>query len=304
MIAGGGRAGVPRTVWLAGANGMLGRVMRREIEASGARCAATDQDLDIADEAAALAYALRERPELIINAAAYTRVDDAETHEADAFRVNATGAGALARAAREVGAVLVHFSTDYVFGGDTRSPRREDSPTDARGVYAKSKLEGEARVLSSGATAYVVRTSWLFGENGANFVRTMVGLMKDRDELRVVADQHGRPTYAADLARATLELTGLTRPSAAEPGLYHFANAGETSWHGFAVGIREACLRLGIPVRAERIVPVTTAEFPRPAPRPSYSVLDTARIEAALGKAPRPWDLALDSYLRKEFQDE
>jgi dTDP-4-dehydrorhamnose reductase len=156
---------------------------------------------------------------------------------------------------------------------------------------------------SAGGKPFVVRTSWLFGENGPNFVRTMVGLMKQKQELRVVADQHGRPTYTHDLALATLALLGIgrtPRASSAAPGVYHFANAGATTWHAFTVGIRDALLARKVPLAVERIVPVTTAEFPRPAPRPAYSVLGTARIEAALGRAPRPWTEALDNYLATE----
>lgn len=295
-----------RCVWLAGERGMLGSVLARKLEASGVRCAGSDRELDIADEDAVFAFVRREKPSLVINAAAYTRVDDAETHEADAFRVNAHGAGVVARAALEVSAPVVYFSTDYVFAGDGSSPYAEGAPTSPNGVYARSKLDGEQRVLATaadGGRPYVVRTSWLFGENGPNFVRTMVGLMKQKEELRVVADQHGRPTYTHDLAEATLALLGIGASASARsaPGIYHFANSGATTWHAFTLGIRDALLARQVPLAVQRIVPVTTAEFPRPAPRPAYSVLGTARIEAALGRAPRPWTQALDDYLATEF---
>ncbi len=291
-------------VWLAGARGMLGHALARELERRGVACVSTDRELDIADEAQVLAFARRERPSLMINAAAYTQVDLAETEREAAFRVNGLGAGVISRAALEIGAALAHVSTDYVFGGEGTTPYSETAATAPRGVYAQSKLEGEELVLETaraGGRPYVVRTSWLFGLHGANFVKTMVNLMRDRDEVRVVSDQHGRPTFTEDLAEALLALLGLGGETATEPGVYHFANAGETSWHGFAVAIREACLAQGLTLRAERVVAVTTAEFPRPAPRPAYSVLDTARIEAALGKPPRPWRTALEEYLRREF---
>jgi dTDP-4-dehydrorhamnose reductase len=286
---------------------MLGRAIFEQLGQLGASHVATDRELDITDEGQVLDFVRRERPSLVINAAAYTQVDLAETEPEAAFRVNGQGAGALARAALEVGAPVVYVSTDYVFGGDGNEPYTETAPTAARGVYARSKLEGENLVLEtvrSGGKAYVLRTSWLFGLHGANFVKTMVNLMRDREELRVVADQHGRPTYTEDLADALLALVGHKGRPAAEPGVYHFANSGETSWHGFAVAIREACLSLGIPLRVERILPVSTAEFPRPAPRPAYSVLDTTRIQTFLDKQPRPWAAALDTYLKKEFQSQ
>ncbi|MDQ2646942.1 MAG: dTDP-4-dehydrorhamnose reductase [Myxococcota bacterium] len=294
-------------VWLTGAQGMLGLALARELARRDVDCFPTDRELDIADETQVFAFAQRERPSVVINAAGFTQVDLAEAEREVAFRVNGRGAGVLSRAALDVGAPLVHVSTDYVFGGEGNTPYRETAVTAPRGVYAQSKLEGERLVLETaraGGRVYVVRTSWLFGLHGANFVKTMVNLMRDRDEVRVVSDQHGRPTYTEDLAEALLALVGLGGEAAAEPGVYHFANAGETSWHGFAVAIREACLAQGLALRAERVLAVTTAEFPRPAPRPAHSVLDTAKVEAALGKPPRPWRTALEEYLRREFPNQ
>lgn len=282
---------------------MLGHALSDALAAAGVRCIGTDLALDVADETAVLEFVRRERPGYVINSAAYTRVDDAETNEVAARRVNAEGAACVARAALEVGAPVVYFSTDYVFRGGS-SPYPEDAPTAPEGVYARTKLEGERLVLDSaraGGRPYVVRTSWLFGEHGPNFVRTMIGLMRERPELRVVADQRGRPTYTRDLASATLALLGIQAPGPAEPGVYHFANGGDVSWHEFAEGIRDCCRRNGVPLAVERVLPVTTAEFPRPAPRPAYSVLGTDRIEAFLGRPPRPWTEALEAYVRSEF---
>jgi len=189
-----------------------------------------------------------------------------------------------------------------VFAGDATTPYREQDPVAPRTAYGKTKLEGEQRALSSHPEgSFVLRTSWLFGENGPNFVRTMVNLMRERETLKVVQDQLGRPTYTRDLAAAALDLLGLAQPRAAAPGVYHFANAGEVSWHGFTLGIRAACERLEQALRVREILPVTTAEFPRPAPRPAYSVLDTSRIERALGRAPRSWQTALEHYLAAEL---
>jgi dTDP-4-dehydrorhamnose reductase len=287
-------------VWLVGAGGMLGGAVRERLERLGLPHVLTDRDVDIADRRRVLEFAESERPRLIINVAAYTRVDDAETHEEDAARVNALGPEHLGLAAAAVGASVVHVSTDYVFDGRGTTPYREDAPCAPTSAYGRTKLEGERRLLASRSVntpIYVVRTSWLFGEHGANFVRTISKLLAERDELRVVADQEGRPTYAGDLADALLELAGAGERPAAPDGIYHFANAGAVSWHGFASAIRELSLELGLPVRAARVVPVTTAEFPRPAPRPAYSVLDTSRIESVLGTSPRPYPSALREYL-------
>jgi dTDP-4-dehydrorhamnose reductase len=288
-------------VWLVGGKGMLGSALRARLERSSVAHVLSDLELDIANAEAVLAFARAERPTHIVNAAAYTKVDDAETQEDDARRANALGPEHLARAAVELGAPLVHFSTDYVFSGTASAPYVETAPTAPSGAYGRTKLEGERRlagVPGAERLAYVVRTSWLFGENGPSFPKTIAKLCLDKDELRVVADQQGRPTCTFDLAEAALELAGIGGGRApARAGISHFANAGETTWHGLAEAIRSELVALGRPVKAARIVPVTTAEFPRPAARPAYSVLDTGRIEAALGRKPRPFQLPLREFL-------
>jgi dTDP-4-dehydrorhamnose reductase len=286
-------------VWIAGASGMLGRACVARLERLGVAHVATGRDLDIAERDQVLELAERERPSHIVNAAAYTRVDDAETHADLAFRANALGPEHLGLAARTVGASLLHFSTDYVFDGRASAPYVESAPTAPLGVYGASKLEGERRLHAlSGERPFVhvVRTSWLFGEHGKNFVGTVLRLASEREELRIVADQLGRPTYTPDLADAALALAGIGAP-AAPFGTYHFANAGAVSWHAFALGIREEAERRGFPLRAQRILPIATSEYPLPAPRPSYSVLDTSLVERTLGVAPRPWQSALADYL-------
>jgi dTDP-4-dehydrorhamnose reductase len=292
--------GTPK-VWLAGGRGMLGNALAARLSRRKLACIVTDAELDITNADEVRAFAARERPTHILNAAAYTRVDDAETHESDAFRVNALGPDELGRAAAAVSATLLHFSTDYVFDGQGEHAYAEDAACAPASAYGRTKRAGEERALahrSKSSPVYVLRTSWLFGENGNNFVRTIAGLLAERDELRVVADQQGRPTYTGDLADAALELVGLSdRDAAPYDGIYHFANAGATSWYHFATVIRERCLAFGFPVKAARVVPVTTREFPRPAPRPANSVLDTGRFEGAFGHAPRPWQEALDAYL-------
>jgi dTDP-4-dehydrorhamnose reductase len=270
---------------------MLGTALRERLRSLGVPHVVTHRELDLGDAARVLEFARSARPTHIVNAAAYTRVDDAETHEEEAFRVNALGPEHLALAAAEVGARFAHFSTDYVFSGLSGAPYVESAETAPSTAYGRTKLSGERRLLAvPGAAdyAYILRTSWLFGENGPSFPRTIAQFCLEKAELRVVADQFGRPTYTGDLADAALELLGITSSrTAAAAGVYHFANGGETTWHGLAEAVREILLRLGRPVTAKRVVPVTTEEYPRPAARPRYSVLDTRKIEQALGRAPR-----------------
>lgn len=288
-------------VWITGGRGMLATALGACLSRAGVGFVATDRELDIAERERVLEFARRERPSLIVNAAAYTRVDDAEADRDAAFRVNASGVENLAHAARELGVRLLHYSTDYVFDGNGPEPYLEDRPTAPLNVYGESKRRGEELLRQVAPDSVIVRTSWLFGEGGENFVKTMLGLMRSREELRVVADQHGRPTYTHDLAEVSLSLCGVFGDAPAAPGTYHFANTGATSWHGFALAIRDTCLELGLPLKVERILPVTTAEFPRPAKRPAYSVLDTRKIEAFVGGRARSFRDAVRAYLLNEI---
>lgn len=295
-----------KSIWLVGAKGMLGSALAERLIATRARVLMTDRELDITDKKKVLEYAKKESPGLIINAAGYTRVDDAEAHQEEAFKVNGEGPAHLAEAAASVGARLLHFSTDYVFDGQATAPYAEQASPGATSVYGKSKHVGERRVLDRLPEAgYVLRTSWLFGENGPNFVKTLVGLMREKEEVRVVDDQHGRPTYTRDLAAVALSLVGADRRGAPEriapPGIYHFANAEPTTWHGFTVAIREACQALGVELAVKTIQPVGTIDFPRPAPRPAFSVLDTGKLEGLLGLQPRPFRAALREYLERDL---
>jgi len=299
VAAGAGRALVT------GASGMLAHDLVPTLRQAGWVVTAMDRaDLDVTDPSQCVAAV--DGHDLVVNTAAYTAVDAAETDEPAAFAVNAVGAANVARACARAGARLVHISTDYVFDGTAKEPYTEDAACAPTGAYGRGKWLGEQRLLASAApnagaasarSVLVIRTSWLFGEGGPNFVATMLNLMATRDVVKVVADQFGRPTYTRDLARASLALAGIIPGQPAAPtGVIHFANASDTSWHGFATGIWQAARELGFPIRASEVQAITTAEFPRPAKRPAYSVLSTAKA-AALGQTPRPWQAALGEYL-------
>jgi dTDP-4-dehydrorhamnose reductase len=308
----------PARVWVLGGTGMVGHAVMALLRACGHEAHATGQAVDITDAGEVLGYAQRLQPTHIINCAAMTAVDACEGEEPRACAVNGAGPGHVAQAAVAVGAAALHISSDYVFAGDVAAPRRETDETGPRSAYGRSKLQGERAFLAAAAAAtrpiphYVVRTAWVFGPDGKNFVRTMLQLMRERERVAVVADQHGRPTYTLDLARALGALMGLApgglaplgqgaEAALAQPapsGVYHFANGGSTTWHGLCEGTAAAARAVGLALQCREIAAVTTAEFVRPAPRPAYGVLDTHKIEAALGGAPRPWQAAVADYLR------
>ena len=295
-------------IWLTGARGMLGQAFVQLLGSVGADWLGTDLELDIADADRVLAFVEEHRFGAIINCAAYTQVDDAEAQREAAHAANALGPENIGLAAAASGADVVHFSTDYVFDGMASQPYDEDASCNPVNAYGRSKREGEVRLLATapgsgeGRRVHILRTSWLYGDSGDHFVTTMLRLMAERPRLDVVADQHGRPTYARDLAAAAarlLRLAGAAAPSSprAPSGIYHFANGGHTSWHGFAGQILTEARNLGWPLCTETIEAVATDAFPRPARRPAFSVLDTSRLADHLGAEPRPWQDALRDYL-------
>jgi dTDP-4-dehydrorhamnose reductase len=244
-------------------------------------------DLDIANSSAVAAAVEQFRPDVVVNAAAYTAVDAAEADEDAAFLANASAPAILAAALARSGGRLVHVSTDYVFAGDAARPYEVDAPTDPKSAYGRTKLAGELAVRELLPDAsYVVRTAWVYGATGANFVKTMVRLCAERETVSVVDDQRGSPTWSLDLARGLIELAR----SGAAPGIYHCTNTGDTTWFEFTQAI---FTELG--ADPARVLPTTTAAFPRPAPRPAYSVLsDQAWRQAGLAPLPS-WRSALSA---------
>lgn len=223
-------------------------------------------------------------PEVVINAAAYTAVDRAEQEKDLAFQVNAEAVGVLAAWCAQHGSKFIHVSTDYVFDGESEKPYVETDPTGPRSVYGASKLEGERQALEFLDQSIIIRTSWVYAPYGKNFVRTMLGLMKERDSIRVVNDQIGAPTYAPDLAKAILDIVSGVNWV---PGIYHFSNSGRISWYDFAVAIQKI-------TQADcRVEPISTTDYPTPARRPSFSLLNTEKIRSVYGIVPRPWEEAL-----------
>ena len=292
------------TVLLFGGNGQVGHELRRSLRAlgdvvvttrsgqlpEGARCEVAD--FDCPDSLAALVQ--RVAPAIVVNAAAYTAVDKAEDDVDAAFRTNAEAPGVLARACALRDIPFVHYSTDYVFDGQGSRPYREDDPTAPLGVYGASKLAGEDAVRSVGGRHLILRTAWVYGRHGHNFMKTMLRLGAERDELRVVADQVGTPTPAALIADVTTELLGLRD---APSGTFHLTPRGETSWHGFAEAILEEALARGLIPRAPKVIPVATSDYPTRARRPGYSRLDIGRLEQVLGRALPEWRTGLRQVL-------
>jgi dTDP-4-dehydrorhamnose reductase len=278
------------TKWLVtGAGGQLGTHLVEVLRGADV-VALSRAEFDITDARAVDATLGDLRPDVVLNAAAFTAVDAAEEREADAFAVNERGPGLLAEALARYGGRLVHVSTDYVFAGDAHEPYEPDDATGPRTAYGRSKLAGEAAVLAALPDAHIVRTAWVYGGPGPNFVDTMIKLEQTRDTVDVVDDQVGSPTWVHDLATALVALGAADVP----PGVLHYANAGQASWFDLA---REVFRLVG--TDPERVRPVSSAQFPRPAPRPAWSVLGTTSWTKQDLPAPRDWRLALQDALTR-----
>ncbi|WP_305046193.1 dTDP-4-dehydrorhamnose reductase [Geoalkalibacter sp.] len=300
--------GEPRPLLLlTGAGGMLGGMFRLRMPAYYELHACDHAALDITDAARVNELVERLRPRVIVNCAAFARVDDCEQSRELALRVNGEGPGILARAAHQVGAVLVHISTDYVFDGCKKAPYVEEDAAAPLSVYGLSKLRGEQAVAASGLTRFfIVRTSWLYGPGGGNFVETIIRLAKEREELRIVADQIGCPTYTRDLVLAVFRLLDTPRHldvgQNGDPyGIYHFAGAGQCSWFEFAEDIVTLLRRHEPGPAVKRILPIRTEDYPLPAARPRWSVLSTEKYQRLTGAVVPHWRQSLQDYFEARF---
>lgn len=269
-------------ILLTGKDGQVGWELQKVLGALGEVTALGRSELDLRDAERIGEVVRAAKPEVIVNAAAYTAVDKAESERDLAFAVNAVAPGVLAAEATRSGALLVHYSTDYVFDGTKASPYVEDDSPNPINGYGASKLEGERAIAASGCRYLILRTSWVYGPRGKNFYLTMLRLAKERSELKVVDDQVGAPTSSLEIARATATLLDV-----GAQGLYHMTAAGETSWCGF---VRAILARAGI---ATPVVPIPTEDYPTPARRPRNSRLDCARLRREHGVSLVPWDEAL-----------
>ena len=277
-------------ILLSGASGQLGREIARRGPARGHQVLALDRAaLDISDPDSVARVLEESGAALVINAAAFTAVDRAEQEPALSFAANRDGPAYLAANCARLGIPLLHISTDYVFDGSKPAPYREDDPVAPLGMYGLSKWQGEEAVRQALAAHIILRVSWVFSQHGHNFVKTMLRLARERDTLRVVADQQGCPTYAGDIAATLLELASRIAGGREIPwGTYHYCGRPALSWHGFAQAIFDVA-RQHQALRVREVVPISTAEYPTPARRPANSVLDCARFTTSFGIQPRPW---------------
>ncbi|MDQ7815347.1 MAG: dTDP-4-dehydrorhamnose reductase [Patescibacteria group bacterium] len=276
-------------ILITGAKGQLGTELAKNADGSKHELILTDmEEFDLTDRLSTESFLNLTKPEVIINCAAYTQVDAAEMNAEIARKVNADAPAALAAWCAKNGARFIHISTDYVFSGEHFVPYAESDEPDPRSVYGRTKLEGEQRVMMADNKAIIIRTAWLYSPHGKNFVKTMLKLMTEKEELKVIADQIGSPTSAADLARAILSL--LEKDDV--KGIFHFTNEGVASWYDFAYAIARAS------GNKCRVLPIKTEEYPLPAKRPAYSVLDKSKIKNLIGPI-RHWREALEECLEE-----
>ncbi len=305
-------------ILLIGAQGQVGQELMKTLAGLpqlGAVIAVGRETLDLTDLEAIATQVADTQPSLIINAAAYTAVDKAESERELAYRINAEAPKAMAQAAHQCGAALVHISTDYVFAGTAGSPRCETDATEPLGVYGQTKLAGEEAIRASLEAHIILRTAWVYGTQGkGNFLKTMLRLGQERDTLRVVADQVGSPTWAKDIAEAIGQLSVKIRASGnIQPvqsqnspecvatelsGTYHFTDSGVASWYDFAIAIFEEARNLGIPLKVQSVQPIATADYPTPATRPAYSVLNCQKIARTLGYSAPHWRDSLRAMMK------
>ena len=297
-------------ILILGCNGQVGWELQRTLAPLGTVTAIDYPDIDLsrADSITAVLHSVS--PDLIVNAAAYTAVDRAEQEPALAGKINADAPALLARRARALDAALIHYSTDYVFDGAKQGAYVETDPPNPQNVYGKTKLEGEKAIAAAGGRHLVLRTSWVYSDRGSNFLLTMLRLAAEREQLRVVADQHGTPTWSRTLARATARIVdrelshGIKQLFGKTGGLYHATGAGVATWHGFTEAILEEYQRvngLRRPLKTREVLPITTDEYPLPAKRPQNSVLSNEKLVQKFGIEPKPWREQLEELMAEMF---
>ena len=283
-------------ILLLGKDGKVGHELQRTLLALGDVHASGREGANFEDPEGLRRLLVAQEPNIIVNAAAYTAVDKAETNQDAARRVNADAVGLLARYAQETQALLVHYSTDYVFDGTKNSPYEEDDQTNPQSVYGRTKLAGELAILASGCNTLVLRTSWVFSAHGGNFIKTILRLAKERDVLSIVADQHGAPTSAELIADVTaLAIAGWLQGRLSS-GVYHLTASGHTTWHGLASHVVDRAHRNGVKLKTDRdhIKPITTEEYPVPAVRPKNSRLNTNALASPLKLQLPHWTVHVD----------
>jgi len=286
-------------IWLIGNKGMLGTELSLLLERDALPFTGTDREVDITDPAAIMGYIKSQAQPFawIINCAAYTAVDKAEDDRENCRLLNTAGAEYVSKAASETGARLIHISTDYVFNGKGNRPYSEEDATDPIGVYGLTKRDGELKVLEENEKSYIIRTAWLYGKYGKNFVHTMLRLMKEQDEVKVVNDQKGSPTWARDLSETIITLLRTADSRAIPYGIYHYTNDGEITWFDFAREIHTQARALNLLANDCKIKPCTSDDFPAKVKRPRYSVLDKTKIKTTLRITIPSWDSSLRKFL-------
>jgi len=287
----------PMKIALIGANGMLATMLKSTLPETTKVYPFDLPEFDITNMSQVQDLLGHLRPQVIINCAAFTKVDLCESQQEVAFKVNGEGPANLAAITQQIDAILVHISTDFVFDGEQSTPYREDAFTHPLSVYGQSKLRGEQAIIQSSLIRYyIVRTSWLYGPGGPNFVETISRLAAEREELGIVADQRGTPTYTEDLAEAIVTLLGVGSHSPSPYGIYHYSNEGECSWYEFACKIVEALQDKGVDLKVKKINPLQTHEYPVPAKRPPYSVLSKDKFRRVTGSEVPEWCQSLKKY--------
>jgi dTDP-4-dehydrorhamnose reductase len=282
-------------LWITGSKGMLGRDLC-VLAGYDFKIFESDKEVDIADELAVSTFLSKNNPDFIINCAAYTAVDNAETEVELNYRLNATGPEILGKCSAKANIGIIHISTDYVLSGNAPNPLTEETPINPINAYGKAKAEGEVLLAKANPNHWIIRTAWLYGINGKNFVKAMLSLMRIKEQISVVNDQLGNPTWTYDLALAILKIAKSPKKS----GIYHFSNKGIASWHEFAKEIQKQALEKKLLEKAIPVLPIASSEWKSPAKRPLWSALDKAKIMENFEVQVPSWQSSLSKYLELE----